>query len=95
MTTQEENLISQEQEKIGAIMREQFLVASPEFTLIIGKYFAGLSGELNNIAADLRTGSKEKIIKRLEQLADGSKSIAHEIVLACLAGKQTTGEDLH
>lgn len=75
MTTQAEN------EHDLALVLDQFRTADPEFAFIFGQYFAGLSGELNNLATDFRTLSPEQRVERLEELANNTRVMAYDVCM--------------
>ncbi|MCH8931149.1 MAG: hypothetical protein IIA98_09590 [Proteobacteria bacterium] len=79
MTTQAEN------EHALALVLDHFRTADPEFAFIFGQYFAGLSGALDNLAADFRTLSPEQTIVRLEGLAENTRVIAYDICMVRFA----------
>ena len=64
-----------------ALVLSHFKTADPEFAFIFGRYLAGLSGALNNLAADFRTLSPEQTIVRLEGLAENTRVIAYDICM--------------
>ena len=73
MTTQAEN------EHALALVLDHFRTADPEFAFIFGRYLAGLSGALNNLAADFRTLSPEQTVEKLEGLANNTRTTASDI----------------
>ena len=75
MTTQAEN------EQALALVLDHFRTADPEFAFIFGRYLAGLSGALNNLAADFRTLSPEQTVEKLEGLANNTRTIAYDICM--------------
>ena len=79
MTTQAEN------EHALALVLDHFRTADPEFAFIFGRYLAGLSGELNNLAADFRTLSPEEKVERLEELSDNTRTIAYDVCMVRFA----------